>query len=96
VACNFSPNESLKYNPKIPHHSILFILHMTPTPSTIQKKALGKLFLSYYIAQKKGSKPKYFLANVDHGSSNVCQKMHIVHPPAVETLACAQSGASLP
>ncbi len=66
MACNFRPNETLKHNPKnLPLFNFLFLLHMTPTPSMAQKKALDKLLLlSYYTTQKKRSGPKYFFANV--------------------------------
>jgi len=64
---------------------------MTPTPSTAQKKTLGKLLLlSYYTTQKKEFRIQIFLG--DHPIMGlVCQKMCTLHPLAARTPACAYS-----
>jgi hypothetical protein len=70
---------------------------MTFTFSTTRKKAFGKLLLLfYYIAQKKVPHPNIFWRMFGHGSSNVYQKMRVVHPLATRILACVQLGAFLP
>jgi len=64
MACNFRPSETLKHNPQNPP-PFFFLLHLTPTPSTTQKKGTWQtspLLLLHH--SKKSSGPKYFLVNV--------------------------------
>ncbi len=87
MASNFRRNETLKHNPKnLPRFNFSFLLHMTPTPSTAQKKGTwwsSPLILLHH--SKQSSERQYFLANVRSWVFKCLSKKRAVHPPTGRT-----------